>query len=1015
VAAAPLEKQMNLLSRFRRAVPRRTVKDAGPLLGYFIPPDGGPIQAVKAGASPSFGQAMAFSGLAITPDDTGFANAFMASTWAYKCTILRTRGVSRMAWGVYDKQTGDELPNHPLTVALRRSKQNILGKIEFSQVLYGETYLEICYDKHGAAKDIKWLNNLGVEPDTSLGYIRRYNYSPVGAGGGRIVQLHPAQVAMMHTENPHDDLRGLSPYLVILDEIGIDRDVTRVARAFYMNDARPAIVISPDTEMTETDMSRFLDYWKANFQGAKNAGKPAMFNRSIKVIEVQRSPSTEDTAQRESVRREICAGLSVPLSVAGAWDDANYQSAPEQRRSFYEDTIIPQCDLQGEFINSEVLPRFDPERRGEFRYDYSRILALIEDLVEKTNIQNSRLAAGGITLNEYRKRIGEEPHPAGDVLYIPAGVTVVPIDKVAELPPPSAPSFPPLGGGLLQHAPPMVQRPAPRLAPPRRSVEVTEEKGARLNDSEAARPNTEAEVKSPEIAPISEPTTITVQPAPAAPVQQAAYITLSLSEHPQLTAIQEQLRQQYPYITLSDEASLHLTLCYIPNCMVLDKLYEVLPRSINPLPLDLIGFGTFEGDSAEGQPVYLTVNASEQLRALQASIYAAVCQLGCATSEYSTPPAWHPHITLGYMPLGSVLPQGIPVLQVIANKLECYTADGAGFRCLYTSAVKGQSDALAELEAWQKKAINGGWKKALGFVCYHIDAELQNTVRRELSAAYGGPKTSLKAIFKAAKDELEDSATPEEYEKYWGRFDTLANELGYEWLESYMEPTLAVVQGKLSDPMTGPFDPATIPDALAQHHDSLIDSYIGSEEQPGPLVKIMLAGMAAANDALTERRTLNPRAKAVEVALDVNWDLMAKQAFAYARSYLFNLIKNIDATTVEAVQKAVTEWIAAGQPLGELEAKINGIFQDKVRARRIAATEATRAYSEGSARRWQDAGVVKVKFQTVRDTHVCPTCRPLHNQVAALGEGWKSASGTYTRPPMHVNCRCFMKPVVDDA
>lgn len=1004
---------MNLLSRFRRAIPRRSTKDAGPLIGYFMPPDGGPIQAIKAGQSPSFGQALAFSGLPITPDDAGFANAFMASTWAYKCTILRARGVSRMAWGVYDKQTGDELPTHPLAVALRRNKQNILGKIEFSQVLYGETYLEVCYSEYGEARDLKWLNNLGVEPDTSLGFIRNYNYSPVGAGGGRIVQLKPAQVAFMHTENPHDDLRGLSPYLVILDEIGIDRDVTRVARAFYMNDARPAIVISPDSEMTEPDMDRFLAYWKANFQGAKNAGKPAMFNRSIKVIEIARAPSTEDTAQRESVRREICAGLSVPLSVAGAWDDANYQSAPEQRRSFYEDTIIPQCDLQAEFINTEVLPRFDPDRRGEFRYDYSRILALIEDMVEKTNIQNSRLAAGGITLNEYRERIGEEPHPKGDVLYVPAGVTVVPIDKIAELPPPSAPSFPPIGGGgLLQHAPPMVQRPAPRLAPPRRTAELGGVTGVNSDVTPAAGTNIAEAAKEATSTHVTDdvPQTIIVQPAPAAPSQQVAYITLSLSEHPQLTAIQEQLRNQYPYITLSDEASLHLTLCYIPNCMVLDKLYEVLPRSINPLPLDLIGFGTFEGSSDEGQPVYLTVDASETLRALQASIYAAVCQLGCATSEYSTPPAWQPHITLGYMPLGSALPQSIPVLQVICNKLECYTQDATGFRCLYTSAVKGQSDALAELEAWQKKAINGGWKKALGFVCYHIDAELQNAVRRDLSAGYGGPKANLKAIFKAAKDSLEDSATPEEYERYWGRFDTLANELGYEWLESYMEPTLATVRGKLGEP----FDAAVITAALAEQHDSLIESYIGSEEAPGPLVKIMLAGMAAANDALTERRTLNPRAKAVEVALQVDWNLMAKQAFAYAKTYLFDLIKNIDATTVEAVQKAVAAWIESGAPLTDLDVKMDAIFQDKVRARRIAATEATRAYSEGATRRWQDAGVMKVKFQTVRDTRVCPTCRPLHNQVAALGEGWKSASGAYTRPPMHVNCRCFMKPVVDD-
>jgi SPP1 gp7 family putative phage head morphogenesis protein len=138
----------------------------------------------------------------------------------------------------------------------------------------------------------------------------------------------------------------------------------------------------------------------------------------------------------------------------------------------------------------------------------------------------------------------------------------------------------------------------------------------------------------------------------------------------------------------------------------------------------------------------------------------------------------------------------------------------------------------------------------------------------------------------------------------------------------------------------------------------------------------------------------------------VNWDLINKDVLRYSREYRYGDIKNIDDTTREFVQEAVTDWIQSGDPLDELVRMLKPKF-DAIRAEMIASTEVTRLYSTGNRIAWESAGTVRqVRFMTAQDELVCPICGERAGQVFDLTD-------SRNHPPAHPRCRCWIQPIVD--
>ncbi len=140
------------------------------------------------------------------------------------------------------------------------------------------------------------------------------------------------------------------------------------------------------------------------------------------------------------------------------------------------------------------------------------------------------------------------------------------------------------------------------------------------------------------------------------------------------------------------------------------------------------------------------------------------------------------------------------------------------------------------------------------------------------------------------------------------------------------------------------------------------------------------------------------------------------------------LAKSYNATTAKLLAKALNEGIEAGDDLVALTERVRSVYEysDRVRALAVARTEAFYIANEGSREAFIQSGVVKtMRWYTAADERVCPFCGPAHGRVIGvtevfypkgetiMGEGGETMTTDYRAidvPPLHTNCRCFIRP-----
>lgn len=918
-----------------------------------------------------------------TASELGYAYISEVNVWVRRCIEIRASNIKRLDWYVEDTRTGKRIEDHPLTIAMTRSR-HFFQRAERSLMIWGELYIKPLKNEHSYYSDVQWLNNLSVNFNIVNGYIGQFFYSPLH--GGVPHKWDPWEMCYIYTENAFDDLRGSSKILAVLQEANVHEEIARAAQAHFANDARAGIMFFPETDMGTSQAQEFMDYWKANFQGSWNTNKPVMMPMTIKEVKtLERAPLKDDVEFRATIRREICAGMGVPLSVAGAWDDANYQSAPAQRVSLYEETIIPEGEQIADDMTRSLLPFFGNPARERVWFDAKNLLALAEDKQQKAAALNSQLVSGGITLNQYREAMDQEAIPQGNVFYVPNTVTVTPIEKLGTMPPP----VPPGGGGFgLNSAPP-----APQLPP-----------GS------------------------------TETPAPPETTKDAVglSVVLSFADNVDLLKLQQDLKTTFAGqpIEWSAPDTFHLTLVTAPTVteeQIAQLSQYVMAYPVPELSLNIGSLASF--DKVQSHALHFRIRRSVDLEAYQEDIYLACQQLGIQTIQYSVPNNWTPHATMGYSK------QRVPPvtfqsrLRVTPNEVQVSVGSNGRYEMVSRVPI-GQPDTipasppaaasapesvksdlsprdafLDELDAYEKFVLNRWNKPTRTFEFHILPADMRTELHASVSACT--EKAQVKRLFDGLREVLKKTAddadvvTLEHAQTWWGDYDRLMTALGHDWLRDYMKEVWRKLEGRLSREISAD-DVGTL---LQDLHPALIERWTGTAEHPGVIAKLFMAGMGAGQQALVRKRTtMNPN-KAADVMVD--WALVPTDAIASVEKYVGKLIRGIDKTTLADVQRIIAQWLESGGTLDELTRQLTPIFNDPARAELIAQTESSNAYNSGAIQRWQDAGVEKMKFRTVQDAHVCPTCRPLAGKIGTIEDGW---DGLFI--PIHPGCRCYASPVL---
>lgn len=779
---------------------------------------------------------------------------------------------------------------------------------------------------------------------------------------GRVIgRWAPDEIVYFFDYNPQHDLAGLSPTQLALREINTEITLEQFVGQFFENGAMLSGVLTTDQSVQDADAERIQSRWGKVLRGIRNAGRTAFLDRGTSYQPI--TPPLKDldmSAMDERNARKICQAYGVPLTLALATDAANYATSKEQRQSFYTETVLPFADVLLEEVNLQLMPSF-----GDYvvRVDKTDIEVLAEDRTEITTRASQAYAAGYITLNEARGMEGFQPLPNGDVLLMAnQPVTIQQIEQ-GELPAPQQPSNP---FGLLS---------ASQSAP----------------DSDKA-------------------------------LGQSFSVVLHIGAHPELVALQKQLRTQIPNaLEWCDPADFHVTLVIAPDVQQDQVAGLVTAVQGVPVPdtlnLNVGSLHTF--DTLGSHALHFRIRRNAALLDYQAALVDACQDVGCTLSQHSHD--YKPHITVGYLATPAprityrtaltVSPESVQATYEEAE--DTYTVVWEQRFAAKSIILTPPRHALAvnDLKNWRKKAAKS---RAASFTSDFIPPALAAFIRMDLT---GG--ADVKATFDAAIKQLDDPddtlPTPEEFEAYWRDIGDLYNDFAQAFEGVYdglRERIAARLRNQGAD--------ADYSDILANYADKL---RVRLEE---PLARVYLAGVGRGNDLLTDARLIaNPNKNAVALV----WDIFNPLASQFAERRAGELVRGITDTTREAFQAKIAAWIEKGGALDELARAIEGDLAGlnipsgwspaKVdwatspeRAMLIAQTETTNAFNRGVEARWSEAGVTKFRWRTQNDGLVCGLCRALNNRVGTIADGVVYEGKSY-KPAAHPGCRCFEAPEED--
>lgn len=182
---------------------------------------------------------------------------------------------------------------------------------------------------------------------------------------------------------------------------------------------------------------------------------------------------------------------------------------------------------------------------------------------------------------------------------------------------------------------------------------------------------------------------------------------------------------------------------------------------------------------------------------------------------------------------------------------------------------------------------------------------------------------------------------------------------------------------------------ANIPD-IAKALDGQFDHIKAAGESAHSLEQ---AAKSLPTDALSSaiRRTLSDGAIAgvnavfkqlAGVGMGVNWNLANHSAAHWAEQFAHEVTYEISQTSADIIRRQLAHWIINGGSRHDLIAALTPTF-GKERARTIAVTEATRAFTEGAFTTYEQAGFNR---------------RPPED----------------SRPPAHPRCRCRPAVIKDN-
>ncbi len=370
----------------------------------------------------------------IPGDEIGFqtyANAYSQVAMVYRVVGILAENVASVVPKVYNKD-GAEQTDHELTKLLhyvnpRDWTWSLLHSTMVNMSLGGEAFWQLAKGKTtGRIMEIwnRRPDKVSIRKGNRM-YREVEGYTYWASPTAEPVSFEVDEVVHHKYPNPLDEYRGLRPIQAAREGILIDIYVHTDRKGFFKNSARPSAVMETDELIAEPTIERLRAEFEDMHKGVGKAYKTAVLDQGLKLKPWAISPADAQWLEQMKLSwQEIAIIFGVPPVLVGMWEAANYATAVQAKKSFWEETVIPNLKLLSGAMNEFLCPHFKGDVRVD--WDLSEVPALQESEQDRWTRYKEMLERGAVTINEVREwlRLGDDL-PWGNTYYLP--LTMVPI------------------------------------------------------------------------------------------------------------------------------------------------------------------------------------------------------------------------------------------------------------------------------------------------------------------------------------------------------------------------------------------------------------------------------------------------------------------------------------------------------------------------------------------------------------------------------------------------------------
>jgi len=278
---------------------------------------------------------------------------------------------------------------HPI-LSLIGNPNAAQGRAELMEALYGHlllsgnAYVEAVLGEGAVPVELHVLRSdrMSVVPGAD-GWPVGYEYSVGGKKHRFDASGDVSPIAHIKSFSPQDDHYGFSPMQAAAMAVDVHNSASRWSKSLLDNAARPSGALvwnSSDGQgaMGDDQFRRLSEEIEANFQGARNAGRPMVLDSGLDWKPMGFSPSDmEFQKTKEAAAREIALAYGVPPMLLGISGDATYANYTEANRAFFRLTVLPLATRVASVLG-EWLSRYSGEVL-ELKPDLDQVPALASE------------------------------------------------------------------------------------------------------------------------------------------------------------------------------------------------------------------------------------------------------------------------------------------------------------------------------------------------------------------------------------------------------------------------------------------------------------------------------------------------------------------------------------------------------------------------------------------------------------------------------------------------------------